>query len=116
MSHPPITPEERYAMIVEALRSNPDLTLPSDIPQSKKFGTSAELRVKNKIFAMLVKGKLVVKLPQQRVDALIAAGDGTRFDPGHGRLMKEWVTVEPTSKVEWLPLAREAIEFVASKR
>jgi hypothetical protein len=30
--------------------------------------------------------------------------------------MKEWVAVEPTSQAEWLPLAREALEFVASKR
>ena len=112
----PITPEERFVTVVEALRSHPDVTPPSDISSSKKFGTSAELRVKNKIFAMLVKGKLVVKLPRQRVDALIASGEGTRFDPGHGRLMKEWVTVEPTSKAEWLSLAREAMEFVASKR
>ena len=66
---------------------------------------------------MLVKGKLVVKLPKRRVDALIASGDGERFDPRHdGRLMKEWVSVEPTSEEEWLPLAREAMEFVASQR
>ncbi len=70
-----------------------------------------------KIFAMLVKGKLVVKLPKPRVDALVASGDGERFDPRHdGRLMKEWLSVEPTSEEEWLPLAREAMEFVTSKR
>ncbi len=66
---------------------------------------------------MLIKGKLVVKLPQPRVDALIASDDGERFDPRHdGRLMKEWVTVAPTSEAEWLSLARKALEFVASKR
>lgn len=66
---------------------------------------------------MLVQGNLVVKLPKPRVDALIASGDGERFDPRHdGRLMKEWVSVEPTSEEEWLPLAREAMEFVASQR
>ncbi len=65
---------------------------------------------------MLVKGRLVVKLPRLRVDALIASGDGERFDPRHdGRLMKEWVSVEPTFEEEWLPLAREAMEFVASQ-
>jgi hypothetical protein len=117
MSHPPITPEERFATIVEECLSNPDVTPPSDAPQSnKRFGSSG-LRIHNKIFAMLVKGKLVVKLPKRRVDALIASGDGERFDPRHdGRLMKEWVSVEPTSEEEWLPLAREAMEFVASQR
>jgi hypothetical protein len=116
MSHPPNTPEERFATIVEALLSHPDVTPPSDGTQSKKGFGSSGLKIHNKIFAMLVKGKLVVKLPRSRVDALIASGDGERFDPGHGRLMKEWVAVEPTSEQEWLPLAREAMEFVASQR
>jgi hypothetical protein len=53
-----------------------------------------------------------VKLPKQRVDELIAAGTGTRFDPGHGRLMKEWVTVAPTRGEEWDALADEARRFV----
>jgi hypothetical protein len=61
-------------------------------------------------------GAFVVKLPKPRVDALVASGDGERFDPGHGRLMKEWIAIEPTSDVEWLPLAREALTFVAAKR
>ena len=66
---------------------------------------------------MLVRGKLVVKLPKPRVDALIASGDGERFDPRQdGRLMKEWVAVEPTFEEGWLPLVREAMEFVASQR
>jgi len=28
--------------------------------------------------------------------------------------MKEWVAIEPTSDEDWLPLAREAMRFVAS--
>jgi hypothetical protein len=116
MSHPPITPEERFATIVEELLSNPGVTPPLDGTQSKKGFGSSGLKIHNKIFAMLVRGKLVVKLPKPRVDALIASGDGERFDPRHdGRLMKEWVTVEPTSEEGWLSLAREAMEFVASK-
>jgi hypothetical protein len=62
------------------------------------------------------KGKFVVKLPRQRIDILVAAGQGERFDPGHGRLMKEWLTLAPSSDEEWLSLAREAREFVASKQ
>jgi len=74
MNHPSITPQERFAAIVEELLSNPNVTPPSEEPQSKKqFGSSA-LKVNNKIFAMLVEGKLVVKLPKHRVEALIASG------------------------------------------
>jgi hypothetical protein len=58
----------------------------------------------------------VVKLPKPRVEALVASEHGSHFDPGHGRLMKEWLSVAPTSDVEWLPLAREALAFVAGKR
>ena len=52
-----------------------------------------------------------------RVDTLIASGIGERFDPRHdGRLMKEWLVIEPTSEEKWLPLAREAMRFVALKQ
>ena len=103
--------------MVEELLGHSGVTPPLNGPQSKKgFGESA-LRIHNKIFAMLVKGKLVVKLPKARVDALIAEGVGERFDPRHdGRLMKEWITIEPTSEEGWLELSREAMEFVASQR
>jgi hypothetical protein len=113
VNHPSVSPEDRYATIVEALVSIADVTFGST--GTKGFG-SRELKVSGKIFAMLSRGRLVVKLPRHRVDALIASGDGSRFDPGHGRLMKEWLSLEPASLVEWLPLAREAMEYVASKR
>ena len=113
MSHSPGTAEERYAALVETLLSNPRVTLGA--PGKRGFGSSA-LWTNGSIFAMLAQGRLVVKLPKARVDALVAAGDGQRFDPGHGRLMKEWLSLEPTSELEWLPLAREALEYAASKR
>ncbi len=114
MSHTPITPEDRYATLVDALLSSADVTLGS--AGKKGFGSSA-LQVGGKIFAMLTGGRLVVKLPRQRVDTLVASGNGTRFDPrGDGRLMREWLAVEPTSNEEWLLLASEAMRFVASKR
>ena len=61
-------------------------------------------------------GRFVVKLPAKRVDALIESGDGTRYDPGPGRLMREWLCLEPSSHLDWLDLAREALEFVVPKR
>src|SRR5258708_36583743 len=113
---PSITPEERFATIVEALLSNPDVTPPADGSEAKKGFGSNGLKIHNAIFAMLVRDKLVVKLPKSRVDALVASGDGERFDPRkNGQLMKEWVVLEPTSQVEWLSLAREAMAFVAAK-
>lgn len=111
MSEQSTTSEERYARLVEIFLGKPDVT-----QEGKGFGSTA-LKVNGKIFAMLAGGKLVVKLPRSRVDALIAAGAGERFDPRHdGRLMKEWLTLETASEAEWLALANEALEFVASKR
>ncbi len=112
-----ITPEERFAKIVKALRNHSGVTPPSDATQSKKRFGSSGLKIRDKIFAMISsKSEFVVKLPQHRVDALIASGKGKRFDPGHGRLMKEWLTVETTSDEGWLRLAKEAMEFVGSSR
>jgi hypothetical protein len=73
------------------------------------------LNVKGKIFAMLVKGKLVAKLPRERVDGLVASGAGEYFDPGHGRLMKEWVAVAD-ARPRWVELASEAHTFVKGGR
>ena len=114
MSHASATPEERFAALVEALLGHPGVTHSSDVSGKRLFGASA-LKVHDKIFAMPVKGRLVVKLPRQRVDALIASGDGERFDPGHGRVMKEWLSLEPGSAIDWLSLATEAMDFVAAK-
>ena len=117
MSHSLSAPEARYTALVEALLGNEGVTQSADGPNAKKgFGASGQLKINGKIFAMLVRGKLVVKLPKRRVDALVGTGAGERFDPRHdGRLMKEWVTIEPTSTADWLPLAREAMEYVASQ-
>ena len=81
-----------------------------DVSTGKMFGSSG-LKVNGKVFAMVVKGSLVAKLPKARVDELVAAGDGLPFDPGHGKLMKEWVSV-PSGRASWLALAREAHRFV----
>jgi hypothetical protein len=111
MRAPIRTSAARFATVIDELLGEPDVTPPS----GRGFGASA-LRWRGKIFAMLASDDaFVVKLPKSRVDALVASGDGERFDPGHGRLMKEWIAIEPTSEVEWLPLAREALAFVAAK-
>jgi hypothetical protein len=115
MSSGPAAPDDLFASMAEEFRDVPGVTQPSDATRPKTaFGSSA-LKINNKIFAMLTSDKLVVKLPRQRVDGLIAAGEGERFDPGHGRLMREWVAVAATSRDRWVALAREAMDFVASK-
>lgn len=113
MNHPLISPEERYAALAEEFGKIPGVSLPNS---AKGFGSSG-LKIHNKIFAMLVRDRLVVKLPKSRVDELAAAGLGERFDPHRdGRAMKEWICVEQSFEGGWSALAKEAMEFVASKR
>jgi TfoX/Sxy family transcriptional regulator of competence genes len=78
------------------------------------FSSKSVLNVNGKIFAMLVNGNLVVKLPKQRVVELVAADMGEPFNPGHGRVMKEWIAVPPGA-TDWIALAKEAYGFVASE-
>lgn len=114
MSDPPATPEQHFAALVQALLDTPDVTYGAD--QRRSFGSSA-LKVKGSIFAMHAHERLVLKLPCQRVEALVAAGAGERYNPrGDGRQMKEWLTLDPASDIDWLSLAREALTFVASSR
>lgn len=68
------------------------------------------LKLGAKIFAIVGEDRLVVKLPKARVDELVEAKAGTRFDPRkNGRVMKEWLVA--SRDVEGLALAREAHAF-----
>jgi TfoX/Sxy family transcriptional regulator of competence genes len=83
----------------------------SGVETGRMFGSEG-LKISGKVFAMEVKGKLVVKIPAGRANELVAEGSATFFDPGHGRLMKEWVAVRPKSLTQWVTLAEEALVFV----
>jgi hypothetical protein len=115
MSNVQLTPEERYARIVqEILIQNPEVS--SDTDRTKKrFGMSGGLKIAGKMFAFLAKGRLIIKLPKQRVDSLIALGRGEPCVMGRGRVMKEWVVVGPDFTADWHSLAAEAIVFVTGK-
>jgi hypothetical protein len=103
---------ERFEDLVDEFAGDDGVTPPRG---GSGFGRSA-LRVNNKIFAMLVRGRLVVKLPAARVAALVQAGAGDHFDANKGTPMKEWLSLDPDSPGDWLPLAREARDFVRAGR
>lgn len=95
-----------FAPVVEAFSKNGDATL------GGRFG-SVSLKSNGKTFAMLVKGRFVIKLPRERVAEMVAAGDAGHFDPGHSRLMKEWVTLAGQEH-RWVDLAHEVYAYVTA--
>ncbi|MBW2496282.1 MAG: hypothetical protein JRF61_03325 [Deltaproteobacteria bacterium] len=54
---------------------------------------------------------LVVKLPADRVAALIDAGKGEPFAPA-GKVFAEWLLVPRADRRRWRALLREGVEFV----
>lgn len=94
-----------FEAVVRALSAEPGVS------HGKMFA-SMGLKLGKSVFAMEVKGDLVVKLPLERAEELRAKKLATAFDPGHGRVMKQWVRVAPTAHVDWVALSHEAMTFV----
>jgi hypothetical protein len=61
-------------------------------------------------------GAGTLKLPAKRVAELIASGEGSPFDAGKGRPMKEWVTLDERTQGRLRELALEAHAFVRRGR
>lgn len=108
-----MTPEKRYSELVARFTAMNGVT---SITEGKGFGSSGQLKVKGRIFAMLVRGDLVLKLPRARVEELVVQRHGVHFDAGKGKPMKEWFVLSPTSRKPWSPLAQEALDFVRRQK
>ena len=101
--------ESRYESLAASFSDAPRV---ARVTEGGGFGSAGQLKVDGKIFAMLVRGSLVLKLPRSRVDELVDSGEGERFDAGKGKPMREWFVLSPSSKKQWRALADEALEFV----
>lgn len=106
-----MTSEKRYADLVARFAGRRDVSS----VHGKGFGSTGQLKIDGRIFAMLVRGELVVKLPREKVADLVASGDGRYFDAGKGKPMREWFVLSPASAKQWLPLAKLAMDFVGRK-
>jgi hypothetical protein len=108
--------QERFADLVERYLGVEGVTCPGTEPGARGFGRGG-LKVGGRLFAMVSQDRLVVKIPAERVDDLVAQGHGDRFDPRkNGVVMHEWLTVDPGSSLDWEALAEEAREYVGSLR
>jgi hypothetical protein len=96
--------DPRLAVLAKAYAKEPRVTV-------GRLFASMGLKVDGKIFAMVVRGRLVVKLPKARVEELVARKAGEHFCLGGVRVMKEWLSMT-TNKPDALTLGREAFRFV----
>lgn len=103
------TPRDRFDALVTEMSAVDGVSPPAG---GRRFGAQA-LRRHGRIVAMLDGETLVVKLPRARVDELVAAGHGTRYDPRRGTPMREWLSLSPTSPLTWSELTREAVRAAA---
>lgn len=60
-------------------------------------------------------GDLLVKLPQDRVEALIAAGRAHAFAPA-GRRFKEWAAIPSARRSSWASHLDDAFAFIAGRQ
>lgn len=103
--------EQRKAKIDEML-----LVMPG-VKASKAFGYPA-YKVNGKIFAFVGSRGFAVKLPTERVQALL---DGETFNPfevGDGTVWKQWLSIQHEHLEDYegdIDLFEESLEFVASK-
>ena len=118
----PLADDARAAKLLRALRDDPRLAVAvrefeertRSTGGARRFGSNG-LKANGKLFALFTQGTLVVKLPKGRVAELVVEKVGKPFDPGHGRLMKEWLAVTSAS-ASWVELTREAFEFVGTSK
>ena len=66
------------------------------------------LRINGKVFAKLHNGLLVMKLPANRITALLESGQASSYEL-RGRLMKEWGVIATSKNI--IALAEEARAF-----
>jgi hypothetical protein len=103
-----ISVEARFAKLVRALADEPGV----EVGGGRRGFGSGTLQVRGRIFAMVSHGRLVLKLPRERVAGLIAAGAGGPFDAGKGKPLAEWLALGDADDATWRDLAREAAAFV----
>ncbi len=83
------------------------------VTRGAMFGSQG-LRTDRKFFALWWRDHLVLKLPTDRLEGLIAAGGAEPFEPMAGRRMNGWAVLRPAD--DWPALVDEAQEFVAAQQ
>lgn len=84
-------------------------TCDGDVTSGSMFGCQG-LRTGRSFFAIWWTEQLVVKLPAERLQRLVASGQAEPFEPMPDRRMNGWVV--PGDSVAWDPVVAEARAWV----
>lgn len=90
-----------YPAIIGRFSTTPEATL------GTMFGAQVT-KVRSKVLAMNLEGRLVVKVPRDRVFEPMEAQVGAPFGPGHDRIMKKRISAPRDSAIGCDELAGEA--------
>ena len=99
-------PEDTWEDLVERTRGG-------TVTPGSMFGCQG-LRTGRKFFAIWWHEQLVVKLPADRLQDLVAAGEAEMFEPMEGRRMNGWAVLRGTAG--WDPLVTEARTWTESQQ
>jgi hypothetical protein len=93
------------------LRVSSGSVKPTPVKESKMFGMPCLKRENGKVVASRWKdGGLTVKLTDEtQREAALALPGAQLFDPGMGRVMREWVLVPASQAGEWKRLVEQAV-------
>jgi hypothetical protein len=107
---------EQFTALVNQMIATSDASFGDDETKGARgmFG-STSIKTGGKMFAFFNRDRLVVKLPAGRVTELVESGEGGQYDPGNGRIMREWMVVVSESAEDWLAMATEAEVFVGKR-
>ncbi len=93
-----------------------EMVATSPTTSGKMFGMPCLKNSNGKAFAGYTNGTMVFKLcGASHAEALALAG-ASLFDPMGGRPMKEWVVVPAEHSTRWIDFARDASDYVTSKK
>jgi hypothetical protein len=108
MGHPDGDAEDRFWEHASGLLERPGVS------RSTMMGLPC-VRVNEAFFASFDRrtGDLLVKLPEARVDALVAADAAHPFTPA-GRRFREWAAIAPADEANWPGLIEDAFAHVAA--
>ena len=93
-----------------------EMVATSPTTSGKMFGMPCLKNSNGKAYAGFFEDSMVFKLGGTSHAEALALSEATLFDPAGGRPMREWVVVPVEHSSRWLEFARDAFDYVTTKK